>query len=57
MIITAEYDLDLDRIADRVGDEIERIITEEENINWDYLTDASRKDLYKNIANRILKWT
>lgn len=55
MIVTLEYELDLDRIMDRVRDEIKEIIADEEGIDWNCLPDASRKDLYKKIAEYILK--
>ena len=58
MIITAEHEIDLDNMMETIGDEIERIINEDEGVNWDCLTDASRKELYKKISEYILtNWT
>lgn len=55
MILTAEHEIDFNRMMEYIGEEIERIINEDECINWDSLTDASRKELYKKIAEYILK--
>ncbi len=55
MILTAEHEIDLDRVMEYIGDEIERIINEDMCVDWNSLTDASRKDLYKKIAQYILK--
>lgn len=55
MILKAEHEINLDRVMEYIGDEIERIINEDECVNWDTLTGASRKDLYKAIAEYILK--
>jgi hypothetical protein len=58
MVVITEHDIDLDNMMENIGDEIERVISEEEDVNWDCLTDASRKDLYKKIAEYILiNWT
>ena len=54
MIITAEHEIDLDRIMENIGNEIARTIDEMEYIDWYSLTEASQKDLYKRIAEYIL---
>lgn len=58
MIITAEHEINFDRVMEYVGEEIERIITEDECIEWDSITDVSKKELYKKIADyMIINWT
>lgn len=55
MIITVEHEINLDRMMEYIGDEIERIIRQDECIDWDSITETSRTDLYKKIVEYILK--
>ena len=58
MIVTAEHEINFDRMMEYVGNEIERIIIEDELIEWNSITDASKKELYKKIAEYIItNWT
>ena len=54
MTITAEYEINFDLLMDYVEEKIESIMRIKFNTDWDTVTDTSKKELYKKIAEHMM---